>query len=143
MKIRKLLVALSFPFLLSGCKDFSSLSDYGAFLGSNTTNNFINYKYVSFDVLSFPDSEIEKLNEHKVCSFGYLNIGSLEKFHSDYNEYVDLTFKDYDNWPDERWIDVSQKSWQNHIKDTASSFKNMGANGLFLDNFDVIWAIFL
>ena len=40
---------------------------------------------------------------------------------------------------DERWIDVSQVSWQNHLVTTATGFKELGADGLFMDNFDVYY----
>ena len=37
------------------------------------------------------------------------------------------------------WIDVSISSWQDKLTELATSFKTLGADGLFLDNFDVYY----
>ena len=53
--------------------------------------------------------------------FTYLNIGSLENFREYYKDYVDLTLGDYENWPEERWVDVSQQAWQNFVQKLTAS----------------------
>ena len=62
-----------------------------------------------------------------------------EKYRDYYDDFKDITFMDYENWPDERWVDVSNSSWQNHIISEASRLKNLGAKGIFMDNFDVYY----
>ena len=119
----------------------TSKEDFGVFLGLQEGNyqKLLSFKKVAIEIEEFSSSIIDELKSNDIEIYAYLSVGSLEKYRPYYNEFKNYTFMDYDNWPHERWIDVSQKSWQDHIKDTASSFKNMGANGLFLDNFDVYY----
>ena len=44
--------------------------------------------------------------------YTYLNVGSLEDFRDYYKEYEHLTIGAYENWDEEKWIDVSDKDWQ-------------------------------
>lgn len=69
--------------------------------------------------------------------FSYLNIGSLENFRDYYEEYSKYTLGEYDNWPDERWVDVSNRDWQTFIKKKAEGLAQKGFDGFFLDNVDV------
>ena len=61
----------------------------------------------------------------------------MEDVESYYDDYESLTFKDYDNWPDERWMDVTNQGWQDLMVSLAQSFKNEGAFGVYMDNVDV------
>ena len=136
--------------LLIGCVNSNSnkpASDntFGVFLGMNEENKDLNklyqYQNVAIDIEEFSKSDITKLKEHNVEIFSYISIGSLEDYREYYSEFEKYTFMDYDNWPHERWIDVSQSSWQNHLVETARSFKELGASGLFMDNFDVYYIV--
>ena len=115
--------------------------EYGVFLGANSSsiNQLINYKNICIDLDEFSASDISLLKENQCTIYGYLSVGSLEKYRSYYETFKDLTFMDYENWPDERWIDVSNTSWQSHIISEATRLKGLGADGLFLDNFDVYY----
>lgn len=46
---------------------------------------------------------------------------------------------DYENQPDEKWVDISQDDWKFHLYNETARFKELGALGLFLDNFDVYY----
>ena len=144
--MRKLLILLLTPLLLCGCKpkgvpeEEKKYDDYGAFLGrsDNNVSHFSEYSYVSLEFNEFGDSNINRLNAKGVKFLAYLNIGSLENYRDYYDDYESMTFKDYDNWPDERWIDVSNTDWQNFVVNTlAKDFKDRGAYGVYLDNVDV------
>ena len=146
--MKKLLFLLTTPLLFTGCSNKGTPeplevfegSDYGAFLGrsDNDVNYFKNYSFVSLELDEFTDTNISRLANKGVQFFAYLNIGSLETYRDYYEEYESFTFKDYDEWPDEKWIDVSNQSWQNFVVNTlAKGFKERNAFGVYLDNIDV------
>lgn len=144
--MKKLFLIVITSLLLCGCKPHGmplpdqKYDDYGAFLGrsDNDVTGFSNYKYVSVELDEFGDSNIERLNSKGVNFLAYLNIGSLETYRDYYDDYESYTFKDYDNWPDERWIDVSNSNWQDFVVNTlAKGFKDRNAYGVYLDNVDV------
>ncbi len=136
--------------LLVGCTNSNSNkpvrdNTFGVFLGMNEENKDLNklYKYqnVAIDIEEFSKSDITKLKEHDVGIYAYISIGSLEDYRDYYSKFEKYTFMDYDNWPHERWIDVSQTSWQDHLVEASRSFKELGASGLFMDNFDVYYIV--
>ena len=139
-------VLLLIPFLLFGCKKSKQeetplkFNDYGAFLGrsDNDVTSFSNYKYVSLELDEFGDSNLKRLSGKGVNFLAYLNVGALENYRDYYDDYESITFKDYEEWPDERWIDVSNTEWQSFVVNTlAKGFKDRNAFGVYLDNVDV------
>ena len=142
--MKKLLLLLLAPLALVGCKnndkgeEFHG-NDYGAFLGrgDNEVSGFNQYKYVSVELDEFTHTNIERLSSHGTNFLAYLNVGSLENYRDYYDEYESFTFKDYDNWPDERWMDVTNQDWQDLMVGLAQGFKNEGAFGVYMDNVDV------
>ena len=142
----KKFVSLCFlPFLLSGCVQSTECGPFyryfGVFLGASgkDTNKLVNYDNLIVDLDEFDSSQIKSLKENNNNVYAYLSVGSLEKYRSYYDTYKDLTFMDYDNWPDERWVDVSSSDWQTHIINEANRLFDLGADGLFIDNFDVYY----
>ena len=149
MKSLKLLL-LTLLTLIPACSstnknDASLDKEFGVFLGMDEDHKNLEklykYKRVAIEIEEFDDKDIEKLNSHNVDIYAYISVGSLEDYRDYYDDFKDYTFMDYDNWEHERWIDVSQKSWQKHLLDTASTFKDLGAKGLFMDNFDVYYIV--
>lgn len=143
--MKKVLLLLLAPLALVGCnkpqeeENVFQGNDYGAFLGryDNNVTGFNQYRYVSVELDEFTHTNIERLTSHGTNFLAYLNVGSLENYRDYYEDYKSFTFKDYDNWPDERWIDVTNQSWQNNIVSLAQGFKNDGAFGVYMDNVDV------
>ena len=147
--MKKLLTLLLAPLLLIGCTKNTTVEplpevfvcdDYGAFLGrdGNNVNYFNKYQYISLELDEFTDTNLNRLSNKGVKFFAYLNVGSLENYRDYYDDYESITFKDYEEWPDERWIDVSNSSWQNFVVNTlAKGFKDRNAFGVYLDNVDV------
>ena len=115
--------------------------DFGVFLGATDKdiNKLLDYQTVAIDIDEFSSSSISKFKENEIDIYAYLSIGSLEIYRPYYDEFKDYTFYDYENWPDEKWIDVSVISWQSLLIKEAKRMEGLGANGLFLDNFDVYY----
>lgn len=142
--MKKYLLLLLTSLALVGCKNKEQQeplygNDYGAFLGrsDNDVTGFNQYKYVSVELDEFTHTNIERLTKIGTNFLAYLNVGSLETYRDYYDEYESFTFKDYDNWPDERWMDVTNQGWQDLMISLARSFKNEGAFGVYMDNVDV------
>ena len=71
--------------------------------------------------------------------YSYLNIGSIESFRDCYEEYSEYTLGEYENWPDEKWIDVSQEEWRNYIISKGNELSDKGFDGFFVDNVDIYY----
>ncbi|MCQ2801871.1 MAG: endo alpha-1,4 polygalactosaminidase [Bacilli bacterium] len=122
-----------------GLKD--KYADYGAFLGrsENNIDGFQDYNYVSIDFKEYTKESIQNIKAMGCGDvFGYLNVGSIENYRSYYKRFESITFLDYEDWPDERWIDVSNSEWQDFVINTlAKEIKNKGGTGVYMDNVDV------
>lgn len=115
---------------------------YGVFLNLNKRNikKLYKYKTVVIDAQFFTKKEISNIKKHKVKVYSYINIGSLEKFRPYYNKFKNLTLGRYENWDEERWINVASKSWQNFITgNLARKLLKKGISGFFVDNCDVYY----
>lgn len=146
---RSKLLCLLLVLLLTGCNsskkksshDYEAPLKYGVFLGcdSSSVNIIKKYPNIAIDLDNFSNSDVSTLKQSDCFIYAYLSVGSLEKYRSYYETYKDLTFMDYENWPNERWVDVSNTSWQAHILSEANRLKGLGADGIFMDNFDVYY----
>ena len=115
--------------------------EYGVFLsiGEEQTNRLKDYHIVVIDAEYFSKKSITKLKKDGHIVYTYLNIGSIENFRKDYNKYKKYCIGDYENWSEEKWVDVSQKPWQERIKNIAQKYNNKGVDGFFIDNCDVYY----
>ncbi len=119
--------------------------EYGVFLsveaGKKAMSRFGDYKTIIIDVQNgFKAKDIKKLKKqgHKVYS--YINVGAIENFRDYYDDYKDEMLDVYENWPDERWVDVSSKRWQKFILDDLSErILKTGVDGFFVDNVGVYY----
>ncbi|MBE5905456.1 MAG: hypothetical protein E7277_01510 [Lachnospiraceae bacterium] len=115
---------------------------YGVFLNAEPKDipKMKNYYRVVIDAQYYSKKDVAKLKKagHKVYS--YINLGSIENFRPYYKEYEELTLSVYENWEDEKWVDVSKKKWQKFIGTTlANRLKKKGIDGYFVDNVDVYY----
>ena len=130
-------------FALSSGENFRY--EYGVFLGvdagKKAMRRFRNYKTIVLDVQSdFTKEDIDKLKANGHTVYSYINVGAVENYRDYYNKYLDITLEEYENWPDERWVDVSSKRWQDFIlKDLSVRIINTGVDGFFVDNVDVYY----
>ena len=48
-----------------------------------------------------------------------------------------LTIGNYENWEEEKWVDVSNKDWQKFMGKLSKKLLKKGVDGFFIDNCDV------
>ena len=113
--------------------------DYGVFLSidSSQMKKLYHYKLVVIDAQFFSKKDIRMLHKKGVKVYTYLNVGSIEEFRDYYKEYEHLAIGDYENWDDEKWVDVSNQEWQNFIGKLSKKLLEKGVDGFFIDNCDV------
>lgn len=115
-------------------------NSYGVFPGLNRDKmeKLYSYELVVIDASGYTKRDIAKLHKRGVKVYSYLNIGSIETFRSYYKKFKKYTLSVYENWPDERWIDVSKKEWQDYVvKTIAKKLHAKGIDGFFIDNADI------
>ena len=113
---------------------------YGVFIGLETADpkRLRPYRTVVIEPSSFSAEQIKALQAEGKSVYGYLNLGSLESFRSYYERFANLTLAPYENWPEERWVDVSSPLWQDFVVDElGAAYAALGLDGFFLDNCDV------
>lgn len=116
--------------------------NYGVFLSVDNSDLslFKDYQTIVIDAAYFEKEDIQKLKESGHTVYTYINIGSIENFRPYYETFKALTLGAYENWDEEEWVDVSDKSWQSFIiDDLAKAFKAKGIDGYFVDNCDVYY----
>jgi len=117
---------------------------FGVFLGADEINLSIMsiYKLIVIEAAFISKNQIIALQEKDTVVYSYLNIGTVETFRDYYDYFLDmgLLMDVYEDWPDERFIDVSDTRWQNYVIDIlAAELVQKNVSGLFLDNFDVYY----
>ena len=126
----------------------TSKESYGVFLGIDSksfdVNLFDEYDLVVVDAQELRPDQLAQLHARGHVVYSYLNVGSIEKNRDYYSEYEDLCLFSYENWPDEYWVDVTQKRWQEF---TGSGLvdrilaNDPKVDGLFLDNLDIYYQV--
>lgn len=138
-----LVLISTFAFLIptqGAAKEAGTNRSYGVFIGVNPSNlsKLYDYSAVVIDAAYFSADEIKQLHNKKVKVYSYINLGSIENFRSYYSEFEKIALGNYENWPDEKWIDVSKKEWQDYFVDVlAKELVDKGVDGFFIDNIDV------
>ncbi|MDD7201219.1 MAG: endo alpha-1,4 polygalactosaminidase [Sphaerochaetaceae bacterium] len=116
------------------------LGDYGVFLGidAGQLSRTDGYRLVVIDPSEFLAQDIARMHQDGKTVYGYLNIGSIEAYRPFYDRFKQLSLAPYENWPDERWVDVSASTWQDFLTDELGrQYVDKGIDGFFLDNADV------
>ncbi|NMD37525.1 MAG: glucanotransferase [Christensenellaceae bacterium] len=143
MKKQFLFIIILFSLLLQPFSVKASfLHKYGVFLSidSNDMYKLDDYEIVVIDAEYFTKSNISKLKSSGHTVYSYINIGSIENFRDYYNDFVDISLGEYENWNEERWINVSNKAWQNFIVNTvAKNYIDKNIDGFWVDNCDVYY----
>ena len=116
--------------------------EYGVFLGAEPEDveGMKQYETIVVEGQLFTREEVEALQQegHKV--FSYINVGAIENYREYYKDYEKFTLDVYENWEDEKWIDVTEQEWQSFVTDDlAGELKDKGFDGLFVDNLDVYY----
>ena len=93
---------------------------------------------IVIDAQYYSADDIRQLKSRGSKVYSYLNIGSLEEFRDYYDRFADRTTGSYENWSDERWIDVTDTDWQRFVSGTlADELIAKEIDGFFVDNTDV------
>ena len=120
----------------------SSKEPYGVFLsiGRDEMSKLDNYETVVIDAQYFTADDIKKLHNSGHTVYTYINIGSIEDFRDYYNNYEELFLGDYEDWEEEKWLDVSDAEWQRFMVDEiAAGLVDKGVDGFWVDNCDVYY----
>lgn len=127
--------------LISGCAG-NSRQEYAVLIGEDAeiVDNISNIDVLVIDAEYFTSDDINTMKSNGVNEvYSYINVGAIENFRSYYDEYVDITLGDYENWPEERWVDVSQEKWQEFMASRIDELGAKGIDGFFVDNTDVYY----
>ena len=113
---------------------------YGVFIGlsADEIERLRPYRTVVIEPSAFTAEQIQALHAAGKTVYGYLNLGSLESYRPYYERFANLTLAPYENWTEERWVDVSSPVWQRFVVDElGAQYVSLGLDGFFLDNCDV------
>ena len=92
------------------------------------------------DAEYFSQNDIARLRENGIREiYSYINIGSIESFRSYDTDFEKYTLGAYENWPEEKWIDVSTPEWQACTASRVDALVQKGVDGFFVDNTDVYY----
>ena len=130
--------------LLSACSDDSSdgAEKYVVLIGedSEITDKLSDIDLLVIDAEYFSQNDIARLRENGIHEiYSYINIGSIESFRSYDTDFEKYTLGAYENWPEEKWIDVSAPEWQACTASRVDSLVQKGVDGFFVDNTDVYY----
>lgn len=133
-----LIVLLGLP----ACSDSTDDMEYVVLIGESSENleKFPCAEVLVIDGDYFTADDIAYLKSKGVKKiYSYLNIGSIEEYRDCYEKYLKYTLGEYENWPDEKWIDVSREEWQSYIVLKGNELSEKGFDGFFIDNTDVYY----
>ena len=122
-------------------KDNSRQKDYGVFLSLDASDmdRITEYQTVVIDAQYFSKKDIAYLKKQGCTVYSYINIGAIENFREYYDEYSNLVLGDYENWEEEKWVDVSSTVWQNFLVSLEEELLDKSIDGFFVDNCDVYY----
>ena len=144
MKKRALALILSAALIVCAfcaCGTAPDKKNYGVFLSLTEYDDVLEeYGTVVIDAQYFSSLDIGKLKARGKKVITYLNVGSLEYFRYYYDDFAAVTLGGYENWEDERWLDVSDPGWIEFLKnDLVPLLLKKGVDGFFVDNCDVYY----
>ncbi len=133
-KIIYVLILILSTALLSACSASTSDSTgkYVVLIGedSEITEKLSDIDLLVIDAEYFSQNDIARLRENGVREiYSYINIGSIESFRSYDTDFEKYTLGAYENWPEEKWIDVSAPEWQACTASRVDSLVQKGVDG--------------
>lgn len=144
IKIICVLILILSTALLSACSTstFNSAEKYIVLIGEDPeiTEKLSDIDLLVIDAEYFSQNDIARLRENGVREiYSYINIGSIESFRSYDTDFEKYTLGAYENWPEEKWIDVSAPEWQACTASRVDALVQKGVDGFFVDNTDVYY----
>ena len=116
--------------------------EYGVFIGADSEQlkKIDGYSMVVIDAWENSAEDVKLLHDKGCVVYSYINVGAIENWRNYYDEYKDLALGDYENWEDEKWVNVADVSWQKFVVEKlAAGILEKGADGFFVDNADVYY----
>ena len=126
-----LYIIICLSIIVSGCAIKPS-REYGVFLGINSEQKerLRDYRIVVIEPSEFSTNQISELRKSGKKVYGYINIGAIEKYRPYFDRFKDKTLGIYKEWPNERWVDVSDAEWQRFVVDElGKKYSEMGFDG--------------
>ena len=144
IKIICVLILILSTALLSACSTstFNSAEKYIVLIGEDPeiTEKLSDIDLLVIDAEYFSQNGIARLRENGIREiFSYINIGSIESFRSYDTDFEKYTLGAYENWPEEKWIDVSAPEWQACTASRVDALVQKDVDGFFVDNTDVYY----
>ena len=144
IRIICVLVLILSTALLSACSASTSDSTgkYVVLIGEDPeiTEKLSDIDLLVIDAEYFSQNDIARLRENGVREiYSYINIGSIESFRSYDTDFEKYALGAYENWPEEKWIDVSAPEWQACTASRVDALVQKGVDGFFVDNTDVYY----
>lgn len=144
IKIICVLILILSTALLSACSASTSDSaeKYIVLIGEDPeiTEKLSDIDLLVIDAEYFSQNDIARLRENGIHEiYSYINIGSIESFRSYDTDFEKYTLGAYENWPEEKWIDVSVPEWQACTASRVDSLVQKDVDGFFVDNTDVYY----
>ena len=144
IKIICVLILILSTALLSACSTstFNSAEKYIVLIGEDPeiTEKLSDIDLLVIDAEYFSQNDIARLRENGIREiYSYINIGSIESFRSYDTDFEKYTLGAYENWPEEKWIDVSVPEWQACTASRVDALVQKGVDGFFVDNTDVYY----
>ena len=144
IKIICVLILILSTALLSACSASTSDSaeKYIVLIGEDPeiTEKLSDIDLLVIDAEYFSQNDIARLRENGIHEiYSYINIGSIESFRSYDTDFEKYTLGAYENWPEEKWIDVSVPEWQACTASRVDALIQKGVDGFFVDNTDVYY----
>ena len=144
IKIICVLILILSTALLSACSASTSDSaeKYIVLIGEDPeiTEKLSDIDLLVIDAEYFSQNDIARLRENGIHEiYSYINIGSIESFRSYDTDFEKYTLGAYENWPEEKWIDVSVPEWQACTASRVDALVQKGVDGFFVDNTDVYY----
>lgn len=85
----------------------------------------------------YTDAEVKAIKAKGYKLLGYLSVGTIEKERFWYSKYKAYRLQRLEDWPNEYYIDIREKAWQDFLIQRAKKLKKIGYSGLWCDNLDV------
>ena len=86
----------------------------------------------------YTSTEIKAIKSKGYKVLGYLSVGTIEKERTWYKTYKNCGLKKLEDWPNERYADLTKKKWQEFVVSRAKNLKKRGFDGYWCDNIDVV-----
>ena len=144
IKIICVLILILSTALLSACSADPSdeAEKYVVLIGedSEIIEKLSDIDLLVIDAEYFSQNDIASLRENGIHEiYSYINIGSIENFRSYDTDFEKYALGAYENWPEEKWIDVSAPEWQACTASRVDALVQKGVDGFFVDNTDVYY----